>query len=152
MSNFVLFLLALFLWAISLFLVAEAAKSQKWALGRNGLPDAFSGVAMAQVLSSIFILLWAARVFLITQPQQDPVHFISQLLVRPEQLTGGILLAVFPPVIVGLVKLITALVVSCGDVETVTEQHNRISVTSVYLVLHLIIGVASAVLVYRFFV
>src|ERR1051325_2018645 len=106
MWNFVLFLLALFLWAVSLFLVAEAAKSQKWALGGEGLPDPYSGVGMAQFLSLIFILLWTARVFLMSQ-LPDPLHFISQLLLKPDQLTGGFLLAVFPPVVVGLVKLIT---------------------------------------------
>src|ERR1043165_4146669 len=105
MWNFILLLLALFLWAISLFLVAEAAKSQKWALGGDGLPDPYSGVGMSQFLSFLFVLLWAARVFLMSQPQ-DPFHFLSQLLVKPDQLTAGILLAVFPPVVVGLVKLV----------------------------------------------
>lgn len=148
MWNFVFLLLALLLWAISLFLVAEAAKSQKWALGSDGIPDPYSGVAMSQLLSFLFICLWTARVFLLSQTQ-DPIRFVSQLLLKPDQITGGLLLAVFPPVVVGLVKLITALVVSRGE-ETELERRNRFSVTAVYLVIHLVIGIVSAVLVYRF--
>jgi hypothetical protein len=103
---------------------------------------------MSQLLSFLFICLWTARVFLLSQTQ-DPIRFVSQLLLKPDQLTGGLLLAVFPPVVVGLVKLITALVVSRGE-ETELERRNRFSVTAVYLVIHLVIGIVSAVLVYRF--
>jgi hypothetical protein len=104
---------------------------------------------MSQVLSFIFILLWAARVF-ITNQSSDPLRFISQLLLKPDLLTGGIVLAVFPPVVVGLVKLITALMVSGGE-ETALERRNRFSVTSVYLAFHLIIAIAAGLLLYRFF-
>ena len=149
MGNFVLFLVALLLWAVSLFLVAEAAKTQKWALGRDSVPDPYSGVGMSQVLSFVFIFLWATRVF-ITSQSTDPLRFASQLLLKPDQLTGGIVLAVFPPIVVGLVKVITALVVSRGE-ETELERRNRFSVTSFYLVLHLLIGIVAAVLLYRFF-
>ena len=52
MWNFVLLLIALLLWAISIFLVAEAAKNQKWAFGgTGGMPEPYSGVAMSQLLS-----------------------------------------------------------------------------------------------------
>jgi len=119
MWQFVLLLIALLLWAISLFLVGEAAKSQRWALGGpEGMPEPYSGVAMSQLLSCLFIVLWIARSYLSIRPAQDPLYFISQLLVRPEQLTPGFLLGVFPPLIVGVVKLITALVVSRGELET----------------------------------
>ena len=147
MSHFVLFLIALLLWGISLFLVAEAAKTQKWALGdRDGVPDPYSGVAMAQLLSMLFIVLWFGRIFVLTQPSPDPIHFVSQLLVKPEQLTPGILLAVFPPVIVGLVKLITALVVSPGEVENPVQRRNRLWMTSVFTLLHIIIAIAAALI------
>jgi len=152
MWNFILLLIALLLWAISLFLVAEAAKNQKWVWGeRDGIPDPYSGVAMSQLLSCLFIFLWLARAFVLTQPTQDPFHFVSQLLVKPEQLTPGILLAVFPPLIVGLVKLITALVVSRGEMENEIERRNRLWVTSVFIVLHLLLAVAAAMLLYRYF-
>lgn len=147
MWQFVLLLIALLLWTISLFLVGEAAKSQRWALGGpEGMPEPYSGVAMAQLLSCLFILLWIARSYLSIRPEQDPFHFISQLIVHPEQLTPGFLLGVFPPLIVGAVKLVTALVVSRGELENDIERRNRRWVTSVFLVLHLIIGVVAAVI------
>jgi hypothetical protein len=150
MWNFVLLLIALLLWAVSIFLVAEAAKNQKWAFGgRDGMPEPYSGVAMSQLLSALFIFLWAARVFLLTQTAHDPFQFISQLLLKPEQLTPGVLLAVFPPVIVGLVKLVTALVVSRGELENEIERRNRLWITSVFLVLHLIVAVAAALFLTR---
>jgi hypothetical protein len=150
MWNFVLLLIALLLWAISIFLVAEAAKNQKWAFGgTGGMPEPYSGVAMSQLLSCLFIFLWAARVFLLTEPAQDPIRFLSQLLIKPEQLTPGILLAVFPPVIVGLVKLVTALVVSSEEMENEVERRNRLWITWVYILLHLIIAVAAAMLLAR---
>ena len=152
MWNFVLLLIALVLWAISLFLVGEAAKSQKLALGGpGGMPEPYSGVAMSQLLSLLFIFLWLARAFLLTRPEPNPLHFVSQLLVAPEQLTPGILLAVFPPLIVGMVKLVTALVVSRGEMENDVERRNRISINAVFLALHLIIAVAAAVILTRSF-
>ena len=150
MWQFVLLLIALLLWAISLFLVGEAAKSQRWALGgREGMPEPYSGVAMSQVLSLLFILLWVARVYISLRPGRDPLYFLSQLLARPEQLTPGFLLGVFPPLIVGVVKLVTALVASRGELENEVERRNRLWVTSVFIVLHVIIGTATAVLLPR---
>ena len=152
MRNFILLLIALLLWAISLFLVAEAAKDQKWAWGeRDGIPEPYSGVAMSQLLSCLFILLWLARDFFLNQSPQDPIRFLSQLLIKPEQLTPGILLAVFPPVIVGVVKLVTALVVSQGEQENQVDRKNRLWVTSVFLVLHVITAVAAIMLLTRVF-
>jgi len=150
MWQFVLLLIALLLWAVSLFLVGEAAKSQRWALGGpEGMPEPYSGVAMSQLLSCLFILLWIARSYLSIRPAQDPLYFISQLLVRPEQLAPGFLLGVFPPLIVGVVKLITALVVSRGELETHIERRNRLWVTSVFIVLHVVIGGVTAFLLPR---
>jgi hypothetical protein len=152
MWNFILLLIAILLWAISLFLVAEAAKDQQWAWGeRDGIPDPYSGVTMSQLLSCLFILLWLARDFFLNQPAQDPVRFLSQLLIKPDQLTPGILLAVFPPVIVGGVKLVTALVVSRGEQENRVERRNRLWVTSVFLVLHVLTAGAAAILLMRSF-
>jgi hypothetical protein len=150
MWNFVLMLIAVLLWAISLFLVGEAAKSQRWALGGpGGMPEPYSGVGMSQLLSCLFVFLWLARVFLLTRPAPDPLRFIPQLLASPEQLTPGLLLAVFPPLIVGVVKLVTALVVSHGEMETAIERRNRSWVTSVFIALHLIIAIAAAILLVR---
>lgn len=150
MWHFVLLLVALLLWAISLFLVGEAAKSQRWALGGpEGMPEPYSGVAMSQVLSCLFILLWILRSYLSIRPAQDPFYFLSQMLVHPEQLTPGFLLGVFPPLIVGVVKLVTALVVSRGDLENDIERRNRRWVTSVFIVLHLIIGIATVLVLPR---
>ena len=152
MWNFVLLLIAILLWTISLFLVGEAAKSQRWALGGpGGMPEPYSGVAMSQLLSCLFILLWLARVFVLTRPAPDPWRFIPELLGRPEQLTPGILLGVFPPLIVGVVKLVTALVVSHGEMETAIERRNRLWVTSVFIALHVVIAIAAAILLIRAF-
>src|SRR5207253_7068181 len=90
----------------------RGGKSQRWALGGpGGMPEPYSGVGMSQLLSCLFVFLWLARVFLLSRPAPDPLRFIPQLLASPEQLTPGLLLAVFPPLIVGVVKLVTALVV-----------------------------------------
>jgi hypothetical protein len=152
MWNFVLLLIAILLWAISLFLVGEAAKSQRWALGGpTGMPEPYSGVAMSQLLSCLFILLWVARVFVLTQHTADPLRFIPQLLATPERLTPGILLGVFPPLIVGVVKLVTALVISHGEMETAIERRNRLWVTAVFIALHIIIALAAAMLLVRAF-
>jgi hypothetical protein len=152
MWNFVLLLISVLLWAISLFLVGEAAKSQRWALGGpGGMPEPYSGVAMSQILSCLFIFLWLARVFVLTRPASDPLHFIPQLLAKPEELTPGLLLAVFPPLVVGIVKLATALVVSHGEMETAIERHNRLWVTVVFIALHIIIALAAAILLVRAF-
>jgi hypothetical protein len=150
MWNFVLFLIALLIWAVSLFLVGEAAKSQKWALGRSdGMADPHSGVAMSQLLSLLFLILWLARVFFSTAPAVNPFHFISQVLVRPDQFTPGLLLASFPPLIVGMVKLVTALVVSRGEAEIELQQQNRRRVTWVFLLLHLTMAGVAAILLQR---
>jgi hypothetical protein len=151
MRNFIFLLISLLLWAVSLFLVGEAAKSQKWAVGGAGaIPDPYSGVAMSQLLSCLFILLWLARAFFSMHPAPNPLHFIPQLLVNSEQLTPGILLGTYPPLVVGVVKLMTALVVSRGDTESPLERRNRRWVTSVFIALHLSIAIAAAILLIRF--
>jgi hypothetical protein len=150
MSNFVLFLIALLIWAVSLFLVGEAAKSQKWALGGlDGVADPYSGVAMSQLLSLLFLILWLARVFFSTTSAPNPFHFISQVLGRPDQFTPGLLLASFPPLIVGMVKLVTALVVTRGESEVKLVRENRRRVSWVFLVLHLAMAAAAAILLQR---
>ena len=152
MWNFILFLIALFLWAISLFLVNEAAKTQRWALGGpGGMPEPYSGVAMSQLLSCLFILLWLARIYVLIPHSMEPLRFITQLFAGPEQLTPGLLLAVFPPLIVGFVKLLTALMVSHGEMESKIERRNRLWVTSVLIVVHLIIAAAAAMTLIRAF-
>lgn len=152
MWDFVLFLISILLWMVSLFLVGEAAKSQRWAFGGpEGMPEPYSGVVMSQTVSLLFIVLWILRTYLLTRPVQDPLHFLPELLLRPDHLTPGILLANFPPLIVGIVKLITALVVSKGEAENPIKRRNRLRVTFVFLALHLITAVAAAVLLMQFF-
>jgi hypothetical protein len=152
MWNFTLFLIALLLWAIGLFLVNEAAKTQRWALGGpGGMPEPYSGVAMSQLLSCLFILLWLVRIYVLSRPSMEPVRFITQLFASPEQLTPGLLLAVFPPLIVGFVKLLTALTVSHGEMETKIERQNRLAVTSVFIMVHLVIAAATATILIRGF-
>ena len=89
--------------------------------------------------------------FLLSRPAPNPLRFIPQLLANPEQLTPELLLAVFPPLIVGVVKLVTALVVSHGEMETAIERRNRSWVTSVFIALHLIIAIAATILLVRAF-
>jgi hypothetical protein len=150
MADFVLFLFSITLWMVSLFLVGEAAKSQKWAFGgAEGLTDPYAGVAMSQVVSLLFIFLWFLRIFFMNRPAQDPLYFLSQLLVRPQQLTPGILLANFPPLILGIVKLITALVVSRGSAEDELKRRNRLWVTVVFVALHLIIALVTTIVLAR---
>ena len=150
--NFVLFLISLLLWALSLFLVGEAAKTQKGALVEPGQKrEQYSGVAMSQLLSLFIIFVWVARGYLLSQPAQSLSHFASQLLVRPEQLTPGLLLGVFPPLIVGAIKLVTALGISRGELENAVERRNRLWTASVTLVFHLILAAATAQILIRYF-
>jgi len=150
MMEFVLFLFSLTLWMVSLFLVGEAGKSQKWAFsGVEGLVDPYAGVAMSQVVSLLFVFLWFLRLFLMTRPAPDPWYFVSQLVVHPQQLTPGILLANFPPLILGIVKLITVLVVSRGLAEDELKRRNRLWVTTIFVALHLIIALITTILVTR---
>jgi hypothetical protein len=148
--GFVILLIAILFWAVSLFLVAEAAKSQQWALGnKDGIPEARSGVDMSQLLSCLFVLLWFGRELFLAQPAQGPFHFIWQLLEKPEQLTPGILLAVFPPLLVGLVKLITAMGLRGEEAQNEIERRNRLWVNGVFISLHLIFAIAAAVFLAR---
>ncbi|HXG53639.1 MAG TPA: hypothetical protein VNN77_19735 [candidate division Zixibacteria bacterium] len=151
MGSFILLLVALLLWSVSLFLVGEAGKSQHWATsGRSGPPEPYSGVAMSQVLSCLFVVLWIARAYFTFRPGADLRRFISHLLSRPELLAPGFLFAVFPPLIVGLVKLATALVVDRGDSESAAERRNRRWIGSVLVFFHLTVALAAALLVHRF--
>jgi hypothetical protein len=60
--GFVTLLISILLWAVSLFLVAEAAKSQQWALGnKDGIPEARSGVDMSQLLSCLLFFYGLAH-------------------------------------------------------------------------------------------
>ncbi len=105
-GSFILLLLSITLWMVSLFLVAEAAKSQRWAFGvGEGIPNPNSGVFMSQTISFCFILLWLVRTLLLTRVPQEPMQLLSLVLLRPGQFTPGFLLGSFPPLVVGLVML-----------------------------------------------
>jgi hypothetical protein len=106
---------------------------------------------MSQLLSCFFVLLWIARQLLLTKPPQNPFNFLSELLVNPEQLTPGILLAVFPPLIVGMMKLITALGATREEIENQVQRRNQVWVNTVFLSLHVIVGVGATMFLIRSF-
>ena len=147
MNDFIFLLIAILLWAMSLYLVGEAAKNQKWAIGPPaGKPDTYAGVTMSQLLSVLFILLWVARVYLLIRPRPAIDQFADQLLLDPAPIVPGLLFAIFPPLLVGIVKLITILAVSHGDLESAVERRNRRWISSVHLVLHIVLAIAGALL------
>ena len=137
---------------VSLFLVIEAAKSQRWAFGSSeGKPDPYSGVFMSQMISICFILLWFVRTLLLTRLPQEPLEFLTRVLLRPGQFTPGFLMASFPPLIVGLVELITVLAGSRGGLAEEVEARSRLWVTFVFVFFHLLTALAAIALLTRFF-
>ena len=143
MNDFIILLIAILLWAMSLYLVGEAAKNQKWAVGSpSGKPETYAGVVMSQLLSVLFILLWMGRVYLSTRPRPGIEQFADQLLLNPGPVLPGLLFAIFPPLLVGMVKQITTIVVSHGELENAVERRNRRWISTVHLILQ--IGLATA--------
>lgn len=152
MQDFIILLLSITLWMVSLFLVAEAAKSQRWAFGvGEGIPDPYSGVFMSHFISFCFILLWLVRTVLLTSVPQEPIQFLSQMLLRPGQYTPGFLLASFPPLVVGLVKLITVLAGSRWKVGDDSEARSRLWITFAFVVFHLLTVLAVVAILTGFF-
>lgn len=138
---------------VSLFLVAEAAKSQRWAFGvGEGIPDPHSGVFMSQIISFSFILLWLVRTLLLTRVPQEPMQFLSHVLLRPGQFTPGFLLATFPPLVVGLVKLTTVLAGSRWRQGEDAEARSRLWITLAFVVFHLLTASAVVVILTNLFV
>lgn len=151
-GSFILLLLSITLWMVSLFLVVEAAKSQRWAFGvGEGIPDPHSGVFMSQVISFCFILLWLLRTFLLTRVPQELMQFLSLVLLRPGQFTPGFLLASFPPLVVGLVKLTTVLAGSRWRQGEDGEARSRLWITLTFVVFHVLTASAVVVVLTRFF-
>lgn len=152
MWDFILLLLSITIWMVSLFLVTEAAKSQKWAFGSvEGIPEPYSGVVLSQVISICFILLWLVRTLLLTRLPHEPLQLLAQVLLRPGQFTPGLLVASFPPLIVGVVKLITVLAVSRGRLAEEVDARSRLWVTFVFLGFHLLTASAAIAVLARFF-
>ncbi|MFQ5683858.1 MAG: hypothetical protein ACE5HC_11370 [Candidatus Binatia bacterium] len=152
MWHFILLLLCITIWMVSLFLVVEAAKSQKWAFGGlEGIPEPYSGVFLSQVISLVFLLLWLVRTVLLTGLPYEPFQLFTQILLRPAQFTPGFLMASFPPLIVGLVKLITTLAVPRDRPVQEEESHSRLWVTLVFVVFHLLTALAAIVIFTRYF-
>jgi hypothetical protein len=148
--DFVMFFIAVLFWSLSLFLVGETVRSQKSTLAnRAGLPEPFSGVEMSQWISCLIVLLWFAR-RLFSHPGQDPLQFLLDLVQKPEQLTPGIALAIFPPLIVGIVKLIFALGITRSENDDQPARDNQVWVTAVFLALHLACGFGATLLLARF--
>jgi hypothetical protein len=138
---------------VSLFLVAEAAKSQRWAFGvGEGIPDPHSGVFMSQIISFCFILLWLVRTLLLTRMPQEPMQFLSHVLLRPGQFTPGFLLATFPPLVVGLVKLTTVLAGSRWKLGEDAEARSRLWITLAFVVFHLLTASAVVIILTKLFV
>ncbi len=152
MWDFILLLLAIMIWMVSLFLVGEAAKSQRWVFGGvEGMPDPYSGVFMSQLVSFCFILLWFGRILLLGRFPREPMEFLAQILLRPAPLTPGFLVASFPPLIVGLVKLITILVASRKMLTGDIALQNRLWVTFVFIIFHLLTATVAFVILARTF-
>jgi hypothetical protein len=72
--------------------------------------------------------------------------------VNPEQLTPKILLAVFPLLIVGMMKLVTALGAVRQAIENQVQRRNQLWVNTVFLSLHVIVGVGATMFLVRPFV
>lgn len=152
MWDFILLLLAITIWMVSLLLVGEAAKSQRWVFGGvEGIPDPYSGVFMSQFISFSFILLWFGRILLLGRFPREPMEVLAQLLLRPAPLTPGILVASFPPLIVGLVKLITILVASRKMLKEDIAVQNRLWVTFVFIIFHLLTATVAFAILARTF-
>ena len=153
MWDFFLFLVSITIWMFSLFLVNEAAKSQEWDLtNADGMPNPNSGVRMSIWVSIFFILLWLLRTVLLAPLPKEPLQLLTQVLDRPGPFTPGFLMASFPPLIVGLVKLTTSLTASRWRKSVDTEDHRgRLRVNLVLLGLHLLTVFASIAILRRFF-
>ena len=154
MTDFVLLVFSLTVWMVSLFLVGEAAKSQRWVFrGTEGIPDPYSGVTMSQLLSLVFIVLWLGRLVLTNRLSVlQPSALLTEILVRPVPIIPGIVLASFPPLIVGIVKLATVLVVRRGTFgEEDFEARNRLRVTLLFLGFHLLTAAVGLLLLKRMF-
>ncbi|MCH8054705.1 MAG: hypothetical protein IH857_00935 [Deltaproteobacteria bacterium] len=76
---------------------------------------------------------------------------LAQVLLRPRQFTPGLLVASFPPLIVGVVKLITVLAVSRGRLAEEVDARSRLWVTFVFLGFHLLTASAAIAVLARFF-
>jgi hypothetical protein len=152
MLDFFFLLLAITIWMVSLFLVSEAAKSQEWAFASGeGIPNPYSGVLMSKLVSLCFLLLWLLRTVLLTPLPTEPLQLLTHVLDRPGPFTPGFLIASFPPLIVGLVKLTTALTASRWRESEDVENRSRLWVNLVLLALHLLTAFASMAILTRFF-
>lgn len=107
---------------------------------------------MSQLISLGFILFWVFRTVLLTQPSlDDPVRILTQIVLRPGALAPGFLIASFPPLLVGLIKLVTVLVVSRGAEGDEVDHRNRRWVSCVFVILHLATGGAALLILMRYF-
>ena len=98
---------------------------------------------MSQLLSVLFILLWMGRVYLSAKPRPGIEQFADQILLNPGPILPGLLFAIFPPLLVGIVKQITTLVVSHGELENAVERRNRRWISSVHLMLQVGLAIAG---------
>ena len=152
MWDFFLLLLSITIWMVSFFLVSEAAKSQEWAFSsEEGIPYPYSGVLMSKWVSICFILLWLLRTMLLTPLPTEPLQLLTHVLDRPGPFAPGFLIASFPPLIVGLVKLTTALTASRWRRTEEIENRSRLWVNLVLLGFHLLTAFAAIAILTRVF-
>jgi len=148
-SAFVLFLVAVLLWASSLFCLGEAIKMHDSLSGTgSGIVHAQAAGDTAQLLSFLFVLGWFGRNLFLSSPGESAFDHIENILIAPEQLTPGILLAVFPPVVIGAVKLMTAVGVRQEEGSGEVGRRNWLWVNLSYLSILLVLGIAAALLLY----
>jgi uncharacterized membrane protein len=145
-AGFAVFLVAVLLWAASLFAVGEAVRNQSvlaTELDRTGRT-----LDVAQLLSFLFILGWFGRNLFLSPPGESPLDYFNKLIVEPEHLTPGILLGVFPPVVIGLMKLVAGIGFVQRGASGEIERRNWVWINSTYLCVLLILGISAALLLH----
>jgi hypothetical protein len=105
-------------------------------------------VDMAQLLSCLFVLGWFGRNLFLSPASESPLDHLGNLLLEPEHLIPGVLLGVFPPVLIGGVKLIAGIGVKQSDDADEIERRNWLWVNLTYLSVLLVLGITAALLLF----
>jgi hypothetical protein len=148
-STFAVFLFSVLLWAASLFSVGEAVRvHSSYASVRDRSPQSPGMVDMAQLLSCLFVLGWFGRNLFLSPASESPLDHLGNLLLEPEHLIPGVLLGVFPPVLIGGVKLIAGIGVKQSDDVDEIERRNWLWVNLTYLSVLLVLGITAALLLF----
>jgi hypothetical protein len=146
---FAVLLFSVLLWAASLFCLAEALKTQySFFTESDRVAQSHAAVDIAQLLSFLFVLGWFGRNLFLSPPGESPLAHFARLLIQPEHLTPGILLAVFPPVLIGLVKLVAGIGLVQKEPGIGSTRQNWFWINSTYLAVLLVLGITAALLLY----